>query len=949
MPNPISKLLISILAFALALALSPVTARAQTAPPETAWQNDAKGLLGQPKAHKNTAGLAFTVWQEGWPNLVLPGGVRDGDTYQPSLLGPVGIDMGEINVPGATGAFVSERADWAANEMVFGSGNQSLKLWASRLTPALLVQSLASALNLFSGDVPTYKFDGPKVNKLADAPAFPKYVAFATASGVNVSAINAQPLAVPADTRWMVVWYGNQSHFVDTRKPLSYINLPASNAYQADVPMLLLFQTPPAQLQRGAQGGVLLNFASALGSMAVLPLYGRRTLPVAQTEGWGQGLPVDVVQHADKWASRQCQFPLSASERYSYDATTDMARITESFTYQAVCAGSAPFAPVPPMLALAKEPLNVQFSSALIVDALATEFGPLTGIENASSYTWSMTGLSALVNARRRVGNGAVPDDVQQELLDQTQRMVQAGHMRPWIFIDGVPRHTERGDLYWANPADTLIHLSQVAQALPDGAARTQLLGYLRNERQQYPPETQFNLGLQDGAVRPGYTDYWDDWEFQWTQGRADALQTRVPLWNAYALSQYYDVVGEAPAASVMSALNAVLDTEMRERDWATGYGFEGYQDRSVAVVNANRHFAGLLGQARLAQRVQDAGAQHLLLPLLAKAAVLRVGMAAYPRYLYQYQLAELPAQANWQVAQSAGTWNGYLFNNDWRTGDDDARQVTFLTQYGVYLYDHAGSEGGDAAACCFPHPYLTAYRDLTPELARLLGPIGPAARVYADKVKALFPHWYASFAEGTLGHEHNLSHPIDAYQIFLAEAWLSQAKPDDLARFIDIPYLETGDLFYMSKLAETAMAYRGVQLQSAGLQVQAQALPDRLATKDERVRFAIEVRPQFGAITETVQITVNLPTGLRYAPGSFNADRGTASDAAAPNLHWQGQPDSATVHLQLDADVTESQPRWLDLDVYVESPSGQTRLITTSLMVNPYGLYLPVVLRNAR
>ncbi len=950
--GPVSRLVLFklittfVLLFALVLALFPTPTHAQP-PPEAAWQSEAKGLLGQPKEHKNTAGLAFTVWQEAWPNLTLPGGVRDGDTYQPTLLGPVGIDMGEVNVPGATGTFVSERADWAANEMTFNyNSNQSLKLWASRLTPALLLQSSANALNLFSGNVPTYKFDGTKINKAADAPSFPKYVAFATASGMSVRAITAQPTTVPADMRWMLVWYGNQSHFADTRKPLSYINLPAANAYQADVPMLLLFQTAPTQIQRGGQGGVQVSFAGAMGSMVAMPLYGRRTLPTTQTEAWSQGLPADVTAHANKWASRQCQFPLSATERYSYDAASDTARIAENFTYQVVCPGSVPFAPVPPMLALAKETLGAQFSSALIADALPTEFGPLTGVESATSYSWSMTGLAALVSARRSVGNGTVPSDLQQELIDQAQHMVQAGHMRPWIFIDSVPRHTERGDLYWANPADTLIHLAQAAQALPDGAARTQLVDYLRSERKNYPPETRFNLGLQDGAVRPGYTGYWDDWEFQWTQGRADALQTRVPLWNAYALSQYYDVLSETPPASVLQSLNAALDTEMRERDWATGYSFEGYQDRSVAVVNANRHFAGLLGQARLAQRAQDSKAQGLLLPLLAKAAAQRVGMAAYPRYLYQVQLAELPAQANWQVTQSAGTWNGYLFNTDWRTGDDDARQVTFLTQYGVYLYDHSGTEGGDAAACCFPHPYLTAYRDLTPELARLLGPMGSAARVYADKVKALSPHWYAAFAEGTLGHEHNLSHPVDAYQMFMAEAWLNPAKPDDLARYIDIPYLETGDLFYLSKLAETAIAYRGVQWQAAGLTVLAQPLPDRMAAKDERVRFAVEARPQFGAITETVQITVNLPSGLHYAAGSFSADRGTANDTAAPALLWKGQPDSATVHLQLDADVTESKTRWLDLDVYVENPPGQTRLITTSLIVNAYGLYLPVVLR---
>lgn len=918
------------------------------------WQTSATGLLGQPRESKSTAGLAFTMWQEGWPNLTLPGGVRDGETYQPSILGPVRIDMGEINVPDATGTFVSERADWSMNESVFAYGDQQLKITTSRLTPAVLIQSPATALNLFAGNMPTYRFDGTKVNAMGDAPSYPKYVAFGGDNGAAIRLIGAQPTAVPANTRWLLVWYGDQSHFVDTRKPLSYINLAASNAYQADAPMLVLFQSVPTQLQRGAQGGVQLTFGAASGdasrAISLMPLYGRQTLPVTQTEAWGAALPADVLQRANAWATRQCQFPLTAREDYVYDEFSDRASVTERFTYQPVCAGaqaSVPFAPLPPMLALAKDTLGVRVEGTLIGDALATEFGPLTGIENASGYTWSMAGLADVVRARRAAGNGTVPPELQQELVDQVQGIVQAGHLRPWIFIDGVPRHTERGDLYWANPADTLIHLSQAALALPDGAGRNALVNYLRNERAQFPPETQFNLGLQDGAVRPGYTGYWDDWEFQWTQGRADAIQKRVPLWNAYALSQVADVMEEAPSGGTMQALSVVLDAEMRERDWATMYWFEGFQDRSVAVVNANRHFAGLLGYARLATRLKDTAARQLALPLLAKAAVLRAGMALYPRYLYAAQLQELPAQADWQVQQTAGTWNGYLFNTDWRTGDDDARQVTFLNQFGVYLYDHSGTEGGDASACCFPHPYLTAYRDLTPELAQLLGKLGPVAQVYANKVKALFPLWYASFAEGTLGHEHNLSHPVDAFQIFLAEAYLKQASGDELVSYIDIPYVQTGDLFYVQKLAETVLAYRGVTWQGGGVQVAAQPLPDRMADKGEQVRFAVSVRPSLEPVTETVLISISVPSGLQYHAGSLQAEAGAVNDSAAPLLTWQGPlPTNDGVTMHFDVAVQEAQPRWLDVDVWIESPPGQTRLITTSLVVNPIGLYLPVAIR---
>ena len=119
------------------------------------------------------------------------------------------------------------------------------------------------------------------------------------------------------------------------------------------------------------------------------------------------------------------------------------------------------------------------------------------------------------------------------------------------------------------------------------------------------------------------------------------------------------------------------------------------------------------------------------------------------------------------------------------------------------------------------------------------------------------------------------------------------------------------------------------------------------MASKDEQVRLAVTARSQGAPITETVHITLSMPTGLAYVPGSLKANIGNLDDSAAPVLTWRGSLEGDVLNLQWDAVVRETQPRWLDVDVYIENPPGITRLITTSLIVNPYGLYLPVVLRR--
>jgi len=783
------------------------------------WQNTATGMaVGQ--YNNKTAGLGMIVDTTSWPSISLRGGVKDAGWGKITNL--FEIELGNIQIPAATTAdLTNESVDWAHNELTFSTNtNSQLKVWVSRLTAALLVQNSSNSINLFTGNVVRNTINDSNFSSSV-GPTSPKYAAYQRDGIVHVHNLNEAPLSLSAlDANWILLWYGNNSHFVDTKVPLIFNGddwatgtIPSSHAYQADAPILLVFQNQPTLLEQASEGGITISFSSQTGHFTMLPLFGRDHLRASTTENWGQQLPNDVLLQTKQWASYNCNYPETVQETYAYDTSSDTTTITENISFLNICNGGTQFAPIPPSLGIAKNSLGVIFSAPVVDGFLNTEFGPSHGIENTNTYSWQVAGLNKFVAVNDPSNHGTVPVELEQELESEVQKLIAAGHIAPWIFVDNVPKASTRGDLYWANPADIIYHLTKVAEVLSEENKQT-LINYIQAERNAYPPEEVFDLNLTEGSSRKYFTDLRSDTISHWTNNRDTVHQTDVPLYNFYSLAQFYNLTDEdLPNHTWQAAINS-LDQDLREQDWATSYWFKGFADRRIPVVNANRHFSGLVGFIRLAQHAKESNWESLGRAFLAKAAVSRISMAQYPRYLYRANLIELPEQPNWQVVYSAGKWHGLLFNYEWTGPYDDARQVSMLDQFGVFLYDHSGfmepgtgyDNWGEGATA----PYLTSFRDMSPEVADFIVDfVKDDVEIYIEKVEALFPHWYAAYAEGSLGVEHNLSHPINSYQIFMAKALIQDEPPSQLVKYIDIPWIQEGDLFYMHKLAETIRAYR--------------------------------------------------------------------------------------------------------------------------------------------
>jgi len=784
------------------------------------WQNSASGLSVQQNSARQTAGLTWTVQANNWPFLFTQGGVKTGNSGNLVSLAS-GIPLGSVTLPGVnSSALSSEALDWAHNELTYNAGTAGqLKVTASRQSPGLLVQTQARAVQLFTGNVDRYQVSGGNVTAQGAGPRLPKYMAY-DSSGVKTFSLSQSSAALPAlSGSWLLLWYGSNSAIAETKKPLNRTDygsgtdseqpaLPPSYAYQADVPVLLVFEHAPATIRQLSQGGVELSFSTGAGSFTATPLYGRDHPRTSETEGWAGGLPGAVAQKAGWWAGRLCQYPAQVSESYSYSPNTTT--ITESFTFQTVCAASTRFAPLPPMLGIARDLLDITFSGTVIDSGLYTEFGPIQGIENVSSYSWNIQGLEPYVDASRRMKeDNPAPAELTSELNGLVNTMISGGHYRPWVFVDSIPQHNTRGDVYWANPADALTLMIEIAEGLPSNA-RGGLINTIRAEKTAYPPDTVYNLSLTSGKSRGGFTYTATSITDRYVRYRPEVFLTKVPLYNAYSLARYYDLTGDSLPAQTWTNIQAAFNRSMSEQDWASMYWFQGFEDRRVAVWNANRQFAGLTGYVRLAGMSGDANASALGRGLLAKAAVLRLGMAHYPRYLETAHLVELPAEPNWQVLITRSDWYGHLFNNHWTNASEDARQVVMMNQFGVWLQDQSGFDGWESG---MTSPHLVAFEDMTPGLGKLLSEKAlDDASVAIEKAITLFPNWYVAFAEGSLGMEHSLSHPIDAYQLFMAKAQIESDTAEHLERYIDIPYLQEADLFYMNKLAETIKQYQGFE-----------------------------------------------------------------------------------------------------------------------------------------
>jgi len=800
---------------------------------EADWQASAKGLTDGP-----LCSLVLRVEAGDALSLAVSGGTTDAGW---GTLGPCPIPLGSIapHSPLKLGD-IERSGDWSgARFQASFDGGERLTLTASQLSPGLLIEAAGKRVKLFGGSQPhMFTRDGAKLKihstrHRANAPVLgtitPPFLAMPQGQGgVKVFATAEAMGAPPAAEAWALAWWGAASHFLRTDRPNGgHGHHP--DAYVADCPLLLVFDAPPTSILTANDGGLEFSFAQAGRRMAVLPVYGAAHPRAEATQKWAAAFPDALVKHCRKLAAFARKYPVSARQSFRYDAAKDTATFTERIAFVDVGSGGVPLAPLPPMAAVAmKGGLPVAVERALTDLGVPTEFGPLLGVENAESVAWMVAGLGRYAAPPAKAGEGGkAPAALEAELRAQVDKVLAAGRLlAPWAYADNVPINASRGEYYWGEPGEELGILAGIAPAL-DGERLGTLKEYMGALRQAYPPETRAIIPPDAGARRGGY----DLGPCQLTKRVLAERGSRVSLFALYGLARCVEAAGGKPDAKAWQACRGVLADAFTEQAWGTLYllghpnrtlpwmkrkgAADGPSphwrgDRPAAVVNVNRQFAGAIGTVRLARRMGDAEAEQQAWRLLARAAVLRGAMGKLPAWRYAAGIVAIPEDPAWfwkWKQRGPQTWKGDLETDRWASPADDVRQVVDLAPDRVELANWAGVVGNAWTQRCTAQ--LVAFRCITPELAAFLRDhLRAESAALVARIEWNQPTWYASFAEAILGWEHNMNHPSDAYQVFLARAWILGERPERLERWLDVPWLERGDLFYIHKLAETLRAY---------------------------------------------------------------------------------------------------------------------------------------------
>jgi hypothetical protein len=790
-----------------------------------AHQSSARGLTEGP-----LCSLVLRVEVGRTLDLVAPGASRDAGWGK---VGPSLAPLGTICLPDANVPRQLERSgDWSAGRLVATfEGGARLTLHASLMSPGIVVEASTDRLRLFAGrherlvsadNRGRLKVLGFPNQPAPTGPVAPAFAAVPKGRAVEAAAIADAAPTPPADDAWMLVYWADKTHFARSDWPLAGQGF-QRDAQKADCPLLLVFAAAPKSVRPAKEGGLDFTFAGA-ARLVVLPI-AAAPMPASATQAWREAIPDDVAATCRRLAAFARQYPISARRAFHYDAARDEAAFTETFRFAPVGEGGRKLAPLPPMVAVAmRGGMAIDASTKLTDLPAATQFGPASGAEGRDSVSWTVKGLSRYVELPRRRPPAGAARELQAELSQQVARLLEAGRLLPWSYADNVPINDSRGELYWAEPGEALYLLVGLCPLLGEAQA-ARLADYMSGLREFYPPEKVPLMPIDRGKPRGGY----DPGASKAGKAIARERGGRVSVFALYGLERCVALTGRKPDAASWQACRKLLADAFVEQGWATlyllGHGDrrlpwardkqEGAPtsqwrgDRPAAVVNANRMFAGAVGAVRLARLMNDAEAEQLAWRLLARAAVLRCAMGKLPAWRIAAGLAKLPEDPTWQWRIESGSWGGCLETPHWSRPEHDVRQVVELGQDGPRLDDFAGT-GGDLWQQRVT-AQLVAFRYLTPELAAFLRDhLKAETAELVRRIELNLPHWYASFSEAILGWEHSMNHPSDAFQVFLARAWVLEEGPQRLVRWLDVPWLARGDLFYMNKLAETIRAHRG-------------------------------------------------------------------------------------------------------------------------------------------
>jgi outer membrane protein assembly factor BamB len=357
--------------------------------------------------------------------------------------------------------------------------------------------------------------------------------------------------------------------------------------------------------------------------------------------------------------------------------------------------------------------------------------------------------------------------DVRVRLVEQVERILNAGHLRPgWGHHGLIDRALVDicGDNlqdYWKNPADTHIALLGALPHLPS-SLQVRLVDYLRREMEAYPVHRFPTIGWGSGQPRERFStalpestssapSEWGSHLFLgWTQGKNNG--PRLPPYAFYALWKFAAATGDAAAL------------------------FESSRDRLSAPP------------------VDEV---LMKFPFVHNAYI-----AGYMGYLELERLAGYPES------------------------DSIRRELDRLLALRVETFatdtPYQGNPIATVEANCRVLTVSRNFIHLVPELAaHLKAHASHKVREAVAEYERVAPFWFVAFPETGFG-EGTLS-PLYDRLLFLAKAWVLDESRENLLPYLDVEGFPQGDLIYVQLL--TAAIEAGSR--PAGPEVEPVELPE--------------------------------------------------------------------------------------------------------------------------
>jgi hypothetical protein len=227
----------------------------------------------------------------------------------------------------------------------------------------------------------------------------------------------------------------------------------------------------------------------------------------------------------------------------------------------------------------------------------------------------------------------------------------------------------------------------------------------------------------------------------------------------------------------------------------------------------------------------------------------------------------------------------------------------------------------------------------LVPELGQylrenILGEVQEAIEEYSS----VAPYWFV--ADYSTAHSESANQNFyDYHALFQARALILQESGDELVKFLDVPAVQVGDLFYIQNLVTLLDASLGGDLEKS-------VTPDSGRQGD-----ALSYTLRFSSNGSALVLTDTLPVGVS-APYNFNLEGTTVTPVYDPGMHqltWasdvgsQGQP----VTLRYSVTIVTTVPQLLMNTATLDPGADGTPITVFALAVaNPHQSYLPLIIR---